>query len=149
MVEEEHPAQVVICGGGIVGLVLALALHEHVGVKAEIYERVPEFQEDVGAGMGMYPNGLRVLRDISPSLFDAVRASGHPFLLRRFERHDVRSLVIVLGEVIIERFSPALISCDRDEKWRWATRRLCIQRMMISKVSGFGAGDFSVYFSML
>lgn len=89
MVEEEGPAQVVICGGGIVGLVLALALHEHVGVKAEIYEKVPEFQEDVGAGMGMYPNGLRVLRDISPSIFDAVRANGHPFLLRRFERHDV------------------------------------------------------------
>ena len=36
----------------------------------------------------MYPNGLRVLRDISPELLQAVRDAGYPYRTRRWERHD-------------------------------------------------------------
>jgi 2-polyprenyl-6-methoxyphenol hydroxylase-like FAD-dependent oxidoreductase len=35
----QEPATFVISGAGIVGLVLALALKKHVGIKAEIYEK--------------------------------------------------------------------------------------------------------------
>jgi salicylate hydroxylase len=81
-------AAVAIVGGGIVGLVLALGLREKLGVTAEIYEQAGRFADDVGAGMGMYPNGLRVIRDVSRSVFEEIRSAGHPYLYRRWERHD-------------------------------------------------------------
>jgi len=68
-------------------LVLALAL-KNVGINAEIYERACEFHDNVGAGMCLFPNGLRVIRDISPDLLEQIRSCGYPLLLRRFERHD-------------------------------------------------------------
>lgn len=43
------PFDVVIAGGGIVGLVLALALHQHgVCQHLHIYEQAPAFHDDVG-----------------------------------------------------------------------------------------------------
>jgi hypothetical protein len=80
-----EPGTIIICGGGIVGLALALALKKQLGVTAEVYEQADAFVDDVGAGMGMYPNGLRVLRDISPALLQAVRDVGLPYLYRRLE----------------------------------------------------------------
>ena len=53
MVSHEHPpgtAKIAICGGGIVGLVLALGLKERLGVTPEIFEAADEFADDVGAG---------------------------------------------------------------------------------------------------
>ena len=82
-VQEEE--DVVIVGGGIVGLVLALSLNKHAGLKARIYEQAPAFQDDVGAGMGMYPNGLRVIRDIDPTLLKNIQDAGYPYLYRRWE----------------------------------------------------------------
>ena len=38
--------------------------------------------------MGLYANGLRVLRDISPDLLAAVRAAGYDYIYRRWQRHD-------------------------------------------------------------
>ena len=89
---ESEPALVVICGAGIVGLVLALALKKQLGVKAELYEQADEFVDDVGAGMGMYPNGLRVIRDISPTLLQAIRDIGYPHLFRRIEVRRIEHL---------------------------------------------------------
>ena len=78
-------APVAIVGAGIVGLVLALALDKHCGIKAELYEQAKAFHDDVGAGMGMYPNGLRVIRDISPELLQAIQEAGYAYVLRRYE----------------------------------------------------------------
>jgi 2-polyprenyl-6-methoxyphenol hydroxylase-like FAD-dependent oxidoreductase len=86
--EEQEPAQFVISGAGIVGLVLALALKKHLGVTAEVYEKAHEFADDVGAALGMYPNGMRVLRDIDPKLMQEIRSQGYPYVYRRWERHD-------------------------------------------------------------
>lgn len=85
---DDDIAPIIIVGAGIVGLVLALALDRHCGVKVELYEQANAFHDDVGAGMGMYPNGLRVIRDISPQLLKDIQAAGYPYLLRRYERHD-------------------------------------------------------------
>ena len=76
---------VVIVGAGIVGLVLALALDKHCGIQAELYEQAPAFHDDVGAGMGMYPNGLRVIRDISRDLLHQIQQAGCPYVIRRIE----------------------------------------------------------------
>ena len=82
---ESEPALIVISGAGIVGLVLALALKKRLDVTAELYDQAEEFVDDVGAGMGMYPNGLRVIRDISPKLLQSLRNVGYPHLHRRIE----------------------------------------------------------------
>ena len=82
------PANVIIAGGGIIGLLMALALNKYVNVKAEVYEQAEKFEEDVGAGMGLYANGLRVIRDIDPALLQEIQEAGHPYLYRRWERHD-------------------------------------------------------------
>jgi len=100
--EERAPATFVISGGGIVGLVLALALNTHVGIKAEVYEKGTTFHDDVGAGMGMFPNGLRVLRDISPQLLEAVREVGRPFLYRRWAEHDGAEIMAAEEKVLHE-----------------------------------------------
>ena len=81
-------ADFVISGGGIVGLVLALAMKKHLGITPEIYEKANAFVDDVGAALGMYPNGMRVLRDIDPKLLSDIKSQGYPYLYRRWERHD-------------------------------------------------------------
>lgn len=83
------PTEIVIVGAGIVGLVLALALNKHLGIQAEVYEQAQAFHDDVGAGMGMYPNGLRVIRDVDPELLDQIKSVGHPYVYRRWEVRDL------------------------------------------------------------
>jgi 2-polyprenyl-6-methoxyphenol hydroxylase-like FAD-dependent oxidoreductase len=82
---DEEPATILIAGAGIVGLVLALALKKQIGVKAEIYEQARAFQDGIGNGIGMYPNGLRVIRAISPELLTKIQQAGYPYLCRRWE----------------------------------------------------------------
>ena len=101
---ESEPALVVICGAGIVGLVLALALKKQLGVKAELYEQADEFVDDVGAGMGMYPNGLRVIRDISPTLLQAIRDIGYPHLFRRIEVRRIEHLKTMSSNWLLAKF---------------------------------------------
>jgi salicylate hydroxylase len=92
--QEQVPARIVIVGAGIVGLVLALAIKKNINITPELYEQAPAFHDDVGAGMGMYPNGLRVIRDISPSLLKAIRNAGHPYLYRRWEVRSIFDRVL-------------------------------------------------------
>jgi 2-polyprenyl-6-methoxyphenol hydroxylase-like FAD-dependent oxidoreductase len=84
-------ATVLIAGAGIGGLCLALALCEHCGLKGseiEVYEQATAFTDSAGGAVGLYANGLRVLRDISPDLLKTVRAAGYDYLYRRWFRHD-------------------------------------------------------------
>lgn len=98
----QHHHEVVIAGGGIGGLILALCLdaqynqspsssfttnaastHKPTKNKLEIhvYESASEFTPGTGGAIGLYANGLRVLRDLShqhpllTSLLDDVRAA--------------------------------------------------------------------------
>lgn len=86
--DPNEPAKIVIVGGGIVGLVLALAVRKHLRIIPEIYEKAHQFYDDVGAALGCYPNGLRVIRDVDPNLLKAIREAGYPYIYRRWERHD-------------------------------------------------------------
>ena len=50
-----------IIGGGIGGVAAAVALHR-AGIQVTVYERATEFRE-VGAGMMLWPNATRVLKE--------------------------------------------------------------------------------------
>jgi len=55
-------ANIAIIGGGIGGVAAALALHQ-AGVDAVVYERASQSRE-IGAGMMLWPNATRVLREL-------------------------------------------------------------------------------------
>lgn len=109
--------EIAIVGGGIVGLVLALALHKIGIVSVEIYEREPAFHADVGAGQGMYSNGLRVIRDLSPELLEKVREAGFPYQYRRWERHDGTE-VAVANETVLSDKDDEHIQSIGIRRWR-------------------------------
>ena len=98
---EYHP--LVIVGGGIGGLVLALCLdqvynHDHNNnsttkkrLPIHIYESTTAYTANAGGAIGLYPNGLRVLRnlnDTAPNLLTRVREAGCDYIYRRWMRHD-------------------------------------------------------------
>lgn len=70
-----------IVGGGIGGVAAAVALHQ-VGIEAVVYERAQHLGE-VGAGMMLWPNATRVLRNLG-LLADVLARSGSSthFLVR-------------------------------------------------------------------
>lgn len=88
--------KIIICGGGIAGLATFLHLRKHLPNPSthsiKIYEShrprstVPlsaldlsalsESTATVGGGLGISPNGMRVLRELDPALHDAVAAQG-------------------------------------------------------------------------
>lgn len=63
---------IIIVGGGIGGLTLALSL-EAAGIDCEVYESVPELQP-VGVGINLLPHAVRELTDLG--LGEALLASG-------------------------------------------------------------------------
>ncbi len=76
-----HRLNIGIIGGGIGGVAAAVALHR-AGIDATVYERAPELRE-VGAGMMLWPNATRVLKELG--LLDRVAAWSGPnrhFLVR-------------------------------------------------------------------
>jgi FAD-dependent urate hydroxylase len=63
---------VLIIGGGIGGLAAAVALRR-VGLRAQVFERVPELREE-GAGLSLWSNAVKALRRLG--LEEAVVAHG-------------------------------------------------------------------------
>ena len=59
----------IIIGGGIGGLAAAIALRQ-IGHEVEVFERTPVLEE-VGAGIGLWANGLRVLEALEVDGFRA------------------------------------------------------------------------------
>lgn len=50
---EEDYVPIIIAGGGIVGLALAMSIQKQLGVTPEIYEKASTFATEAGAGLGM------------------------------------------------------------------------------------------------
>lgn len=64
--------EIAIVGGGIVGLALALGLHQR-GVPSRVYEAAPEIKE-IGVGITLLPHAMRELTDLG--LGEQVREAG-------------------------------------------------------------------------
>jgi salicylate hydroxylase len=76
--------RVAIVGGGIGGVAACLALRRQ-GIAADVYEQAPALGE-VGAGVALHPNGVRMLARLG--LSDEVRAHGARWLDPQFRRSD-------------------------------------------------------------
>lgn len=109
--QEHH--EVVIAGGGIGGLILALCLDAQYNhppststtsttttpetneskIEIHVYESASEFSPGAGGAIGLYANGLRVLRDLSDR---------HPLLTSLLDdvRTAVSTLKIYIGKYI-------------------------------------------------
>ncbi|KAL2840601.1 hypothetical protein BJX68DRAFT_185187 [Aspergillus pseudodeflectus] len=60
MAQQTRPCTVLIAGGGIAGLALAVMLEKH-GIGYTLLEAYPEIVAPAGAGICMLPHGLRIL----------------------------------------------------------------------------------------
>ena len=69
MANDNRPFEIAIVGGGISGLVLAIALHRR-GVQCHIYEQAAHFGE-IGAGVAFGPNAGRAMKICAPEVFAA------------------------------------------------------------------------------
>src|ERR1700744_6625221 len=76
-----------IVGGGIGGVAAALAL-DRVGIPAVVYERAPRLFE-VGAGMMLWPNATRVLKELGVLDRVAARSGPNTNFVVRSERGQV------------------------------------------------------------
>jgi 2-polyprenyl-6-methoxyphenol hydroxylase-like FAD-dependent oxidoreductase len=76
-----YSPRIAIIGGGIGGTAAAVALHR-AGIHATVFERAPQILE-VGAGMMLWPNATRVLRELGvlPAVIERGGANTH-FLVR-------------------------------------------------------------------
>jgi 2-polyprenyl-6-methoxyphenol hydroxylase-like FAD-dependent oxidoreductase len=87
-----------IIGGGIGGIAAAVALHR-IGVDVSVYERAEQLRE-VGAGMMLWPNATRVLRELG--LLEQVMARSGPnthFLVRKSTGKILMSIALGQFEV--------------------------------------------------
>ena len=64
-----QPATILIAGGGIVGLALAMSIKKQLGIVPEIYEKTSTFATEAGAALGMYPVSLLHRNDHVDSVF--------------------------------------------------------------------------------
>ncbi|KAF5622937.1 monooxygenase FAD-binding protein [Fusarium sp. NRRL 52700] len=92
--EKESPKlEVAIAGGGIAGLITAIALLKHPNVNVQVYERAPEFKE-IGASIALGPNGLRTLDRLGVENalaegFAQRQKSGYPMIYRHWKTGEV------------------------------------------------------------
>lgn len=66
------PFSIAIVGGGIAGVVLAVAIHRNTPIPVTIYEAASKFGE-IGAGVAFGPNAIRAFNHISPALTEGFK----------------------------------------------------------------------------
>ncbi|KAI8906950.1 hypothetical protein EDD86DRAFT_210160 [Gorgonomyces haynaldii] len=125
--------EIAIGGAGIAGLLLALALKKQ-GFHVTVYEQAPRFDDEVGGAIGMYANGLSVIRDISPSLLYKIRKQGRPYILRKWLRHD--GTEVAVGQ---EKFLRPFKSVQEEEELgSIGIRRWRLQKVLLQECLDFG-----------
>ncbi|KAF7617473.1 putative monooxygenase [Aspergillus flavus] len=106
-----RPCKVLIVGGGIAGLALALML-ERNAVDYLLLEAYPKIVTDVGAGICMMPNGLRVLDQLS-CYEDLLRHTQNPVSSISFRDLGGELLGSLDGSLFNERYGYHALWMDR------------------------------------
>lgn len=136
---QNNTITIAIAGGGLVGLTLALCLHQSIirplklgknsaignndnddascritstntagggitNVKICIYEQTDQFVDDVGAGMVLQSNGLRILHELG--ILNEIISVGCPIHYRSWTRHD-GTIIVSSNEQTLVRLSAA------------------------------------------
>ena len=101
--------QVIIAGGGIGGLVTAIALQRE-GIPVSVFERVKEL-EGVGAGLSLWVNAIRALQKIG--LSDMLEAIGRPLIRSRILSWQGEILAETPVEALTKRFGTPLVAVHR------------------------------------
>ena len=113
--DDYHP--LVIVGGGIGGLVLALCLdqvYNHKNSNSDsdnkkqlpihVYESTSAYTANAGGAIGLYANGLRVLQNLNgtaPDLLSRVREAGCEYIYRRWMRHDGMEVAVAREDELL------------------------------------------------
>lgn len=82
--------------------------------------------------MGMYPNGLRVIRDISPELLETIRNIGAPFRYRRWNSHDGADTIITAEESVLSQGQDELESIGIS---RWRLQQVLLDHARLQGIS--------------
>lgn len=112
---------VTICGGGLGGLTLGLALHAR-GIPFRIFERAPGLSE-IGAGITLWSNAIAVLRHVGVA--EAVRAVSEP------SRGGVVGLST--GETLVAA-ATSEFSEELQRLEMWAAHRIELQRALYEQL---------------
>ena len=103
--------KVAIIGGGIGGLTAAVALARK-GLAAEVYEQAPVLEE-VGAGVGLWPNALAALAPIG--LAGKVAQLAVKLAGQGIKRADGGWLLCIPGDVMTQRWGAGFVLVHRAE----------------------------------
>src|SRR6516164_7670611 len=112
--------KIAIIGGGIGGLTAAVAL-ARMGLAAEVYEQAPVLEE-VGAGVGLWPNALTALAPIG--LAGKVAQLAVKLTGQGIKRPDGAWLLCIPGEVMAQRWGAGFVLVHRAELQQLLAREL-------------------------
>jgi 2-polyprenyl-6-methoxyphenol hydroxylase-like FAD-dependent oxidoreductase len=77
--------KIIVAGGGIAGLTLANML-EKFDIQYVLLEAYSAIAPPVGASIGLFPNGLRILDQIG--CYEAIARLSHEHLNKGYTRHE-------------------------------------------------------------
>jgi 2-polyprenyl-6-methoxyphenol hydroxylase-like FAD-dependent oxidoreductase len=103
--------KIAIVGGGIGGLTAAVALARK-GLAAEVYEQAPVLEE-VGAGVGLWPNAMTALEPIG--LSGKVARLGVTVTRQGLRRSDGTWLMSFPGDLMAQRWGAGFVLVHRAE----------------------------------
>jgi 2-polyprenyl-6-methoxyphenol hydroxylase-like FAD-dependent oxidoreductase len=104
-------AKIVIIGGGIGGLTAAIALARQ-GIAVEVYEQAPALEE-VGAGVGLWPNAMAAFEQIG--LADRVARLGVRVDRQGLTRPDGSWLLCLPADLMTHRWGAGFVTVHRAE----------------------------------
>jgi salicylate hydroxylase len=111
LVDYSHVMRVVIVGGGIGGIATALALRRH-RIEHVVLEQATRFAE-VGAGIQLSPNGMRVLRELGlDDRLAAVSVEPTAHVFRDWHSGETL-LTLPLGRAVVETYGAPYLHAHR------------------------------------
>ncbi|OGM42673.1 FAD binding monooxygenase [Aspergillus bombycis] len=111
MCNKDH-FRVIIVGGSVAGLTLAHCLQQ-AGIDHVVLEKSPNLSPQVGASIGIIPNGGRILDQLG--LFDAVEKMTHPLSMATITYPDGFSFCSNYPKIVDERFGYPIAFLDRQK----------------------------------